>query len=510
MKLTFILPKRFIKSWHVKLILAFVGNDYNISILFDESYNARNSFLLRNFKKLEGLVLSRNTINLLEDVLMEDSFNKIKYTKIEAINTANSDLVINCCDPIFSEKISTQEKTTVLDAWTEFGPIANHLAGLYEIVEDAPIIKIFLRKLYHQEGEEIHKTAYFQYDTLPFKYSVKGNLNIVYSRSIILIKRAAENLRLGKKIKNKTVDTFPKSKPAFTNLTALFYRIFSNNLHRLFYKQKWALLLTDLKTDKETIEMPPSNKVWADPFGLKKDDKIYIFVEEIDANTKRGCISVIDMDQRPFEAVTIIDEPFHMSYPHTLIFEDELYLVPESCAAGNIRFYKCKKFPYEWELNHTIFEGITCTDTNIFEHNGKWWLITTISSFEGIHYHDDLFLFSADSPLAQEWVAHPQNPIQVDSKTGRNAGAIFVKEDKLYRPSQYCYKQYGYGININEITVLNESQYEETLSQRILPKKSAAYIASHTYNIVDDLLLGDAFFYQKRFNYLAKWSKKKK
>jgi hypothetical protein len=78
-----------------------------------------------------------------------------------------------------------------------------------------------------------------------------------------------------------------------------------------------------------------------------------------------------------------------------------------------------------------------------------------------------LYLFHADSPLSNDWTAHPSNPLRIDSEGGRNAGLV-RESGRIYRMGQrQGYANYGAGLMVHEIVTLNESRYEERLVCRM-------------------------------------------
>ena len=111
---------------------------------------------------------------------------------------------------------------------------------------------------------------------------------------------------------------------------------------------------------------------------------------------------------------------------------------------------------------------------------------------------DELHLFYSEDLFTTNWQSHPQNPVCTSSKTARPAGKIFIKNGKIYRPSQDSSGIYGRGININEITTLSETEYAETLVKKILPASGDELKGLHTFNFTDEIMLIDGFRRNKR------------
>jgi hypothetical protein len=84
--------------------------------------------------------------------------------------------------------------------------------------------------------------------------------------------------------------------------------------------------------------------------------------------------------------------------------------------------------------------------------------------------------------LTGEWRFHPANPIGLDARTIRGAGAVFLQDGKLLRPSQDCSVRYGYRLNFHQITALNPEEYREKTVFALDPGNWTGLIGVHTYN----------------------------
>lgn len=241
--------------------------------------------------------------------------------------------------------------------------------------------------------------------------------------------------------------------------------------------------------------LAPPDRYWADPFGWRRDGAFFIFCEEVLYAEQRGHISAVPIDEEGNvrgPAIRIIDEPYHLSYPFLFEYDGELYMLPESGFAGVLKLYRCVEFPGRWEYVHTVFEGVQFADTTLLERDGCWWLFATVRNPRRLQFPDhDLLLFSADSPLAKQWTPHPRSPIVRDFRRARPAGRIFPHEGRLYRPSQNCRDRYGEALNINEITRLDSTRYEERWIREIKADWEPGYVGVHHIDWHDGVLLMD-------------------
>jgi len=211
-------------------------------------------------------------------------------------------------------------------------------------------------------------------------------------------------------------------------------------------------------------------RYWADPFVYTRGGRTFCFVEDLDHRTNRGHITALEViGTRLVEIGVALREPFHLSFPFVFEHQGELYMCPETSAAGEIRLYRCREFPLRWELAQVLMQGVSAADPLLFEKGGRWWLLANIDEAATGDHCSELYLFSADSPLSTRWAPHPQNPLLVDSIGGRNGGLI-VDGEKRYRIGQ-CqgFDRYGESLRVYEIKELSPERYAEELVGEIKP-----------------------------------------
>jgi hypothetical protein len=224
------------------------------------------------------------------------------------------------------------------------------------------------------------------------------------------------------------------------------------------------------------------------------EDAYYIFFEEASMDSGKGHISVIKMDDDGSvgSPMTVLERPFHLSYPHIIEWKGELYLIPESADNRTIDAYRCVEFPGQWELASTLMKDVAAHDTTIFEKDGIWWMFSNIQEHVGASTWDELCLFYSDSPIGSDWTPHPLNPVISDVRFARPAGNIFREDGRIFRPSQNSSYRYGYGLQFNEIDELSKTSYREHVVESFRPNWSKDVRAVHSYNRVDRLTTIDA------------------
>jgi hypothetical protein len=220
----------------------------------------------------------------------------------------------------------------------------------------------------------------------------------------------------------------------------------------------------------------PAGRQYADPFLLRHENRTWCFIEDIPAATGRGRISAAEVageDLRP--AVPVLERPYHLSYPCVFTAENALFMIPESSANGAVELYRCVTFPGEWALERILLRR-TAVDSSICFRDGRYWLFAT--HVDKPSQAMELWLYSSES-LAGEWRPHRQNPISLDVRNARGAGAIFVHDGRLFRPSQDCSIRYGRAFSLNEIVTLTPDRYEERPVVTVEPMPG--FVATHSY-----------------------------
>ncbi len=247
--------------------------------------------------------------------------------------------------------------------------------------------------------------------------------------------------------------------------------------------------------------IPPPDHFWADPHVIDENGMYFIFIEELPYRTWKGHISLITMDAQGnyTEPEVLIDRPYHLSYPFVFEYNGSYYMIPESKANRTIELYKAMDFPHGWEFQRNLMEDVVAVDSTLLFYKDRWWLFANMIETPGASLWDELFLFSSDDPLSSRWTPHPANPIVSDCGNSRPAGRIFALNGELYRPSQNCSHKYGYGFNINHITRLDETSYEESVVSSVEPNWDRRITGTHTFNRAGSLHIIDALYRRWRF-----------
>ena len=216
----------------------------------------------------------------------------------------------------------------------------------------------------------------------------------------------------------------------------------------------------------------------ADPFLLRQDGKVTLLFEKLDPVNNCGKIAAHQIDGgRIVPLGTVIDEPFHSSYPYLIQAHGQIYCVPEQAESKSITLYRAIDFPRRWERVGPLLPDIEAVDSTLFQHGGYWWLAYTDAS---IDRNGRLMLWYA-TELTGPWKPHALNPVKIDPRCSRGAGPPFVYRGTLIRPSQDCSVTYGAKIIFNHVIALTPTEFHEEMVGELRPDPAGPYsLGLHT------------------------------
>lgn len=495
----------------IKKISTYIDNIlYNLWYYFDKELNkfSPDAFEPKDIKNL----LFENEISI--------DLHQIMECELEKVEKTNLDILISLSSKTLSGNIL---KAANYGIWSFYhGDHKLNLVGqngVWDVLKNSKetgvIVKILTEN--HHEGTIIKK-LHFSANSL----SINRNKNNYYWKALTLLPIKIEELyQAGEEEFFKRIEVLnqhpqfyskkpyktPSNKEMLYFGSKLLFKKIKNKIHETFYFDQWILLfkLNPTNTISTSFSdfkkiLPPKNRFWADPHIIKRDGKYYIFIEELIYSQNKGFISFIEMDElgNYKEPVKVLEKDYHLSYPFLIEDNGELYMMPESKQNNSIELYKCIQFPSKWELEIVLMDNVRAVDSTILFKDNKYWLFCNITRGNGISSIDELFLFSSDKLVSNQWTSHPKNPIISDIKQSRPAGNFFTIKDKLYRPSQNGSKHYGYAMKINHVVSLNENHYKENTVDDIFPDWEYQLKSTHTINSVDHLTVIDALMTRKK------------
>lgn len=238
------------------------------------------------------------------------------------------------------------------------------------------------------------------------------------------------------------------------------------------------------------IVSPPADRFWSDPFLLQRDGALHVFVEECLFESGKGRIAMLSRSASGewSGARTVLERPYHLSYPFVFEHEGELLMLPETTAACRVELYRCVRFPDRWELDTVLIDNFAGADATLWFQDGRWWMFVDVK--------DELHVLYADSPRGP-WRAHCGNPVKSDSRSSRPAGRIFRNGADVIRPAQDCSLQYGREVVFNKITRLTPDEFEEIEIGRLGTPWNGS-TGCHTFNQLDGVTVVDRLIQRRR------------
>jgi len=390
--------------------------------------------------------------------------------------------------------------------------------GFWEVMEGEPVTGSVLQIL--SEDLDGGQVLYRSWSPT-HRRSVKRNKNNYYWKSTAFVRRKLEELyESGPSALNSDpidADYYPYSHRLYQNptnrefllpLLKFSLKMILGKLSEQLTLKQWFVAYRLRSEEKPGAEafyrfkslIPPKDRYWADPFPVNQGQQYFIFIEEYLYRAKKGHISVIEMDQagncsRPEK---VLEQPYHLSYPFVFQWEGEYYMIPETFQNRTVELYRCRAFPFEWQLETTLLEGLKAVDATLAEIEGRWWMFVNLGVEGTANSHDELHLFHAPTPLGP-WQPHRRNPVKSDCRSARPAGRLFHWQGHLYRPAQDCSRNYGYAISLNKIVQLTPDRFVETEVSRILPKWRKNLAATHTLNRMGNLTVIDGMLKTRKF-----------
>lgn len=193
----------------------------------------------------------------------------------------------------------------------------------------------------------------------------------------------------------------------------------------------------------------------ADPFLARDNGRWYLFFEAMNADSGRGVIALAESsDGLNWDyAGTVLEAPFHLSYPYVFRAGENWHMIPESAAGGEVALYRAAEFPRGW-VKDTVLLDFPLKDPSPLRYGGTWYLFAADSSWS-------LRLFSAPE-LRGPWSEHPRSPVvKCDRSRARPGGRMILWEGRPVRYAQDCARDYGSAVRAFVIETLTPENYAE-------------------------------------------------
>ncbi|APG94680.1 hypothetical protein [Sinorhizobium americanum] len=372
-----------------------------------------------------------------------------------------------------------------------------------EIARNAACVDL---SLYVRFGAGVGEIAASSFN---IKFSALRNINFVKERAATLLMRELSRLADSTELRS-TPRPSPDTAPPTTGELVKYVGGLTGRLAGRAFKavQKktgsgsavWTLYTGSGRIDsfepRGSVEIPSTrDDIRADPFLLEHEGACYLFYEAYANGDRKAHIAVGRLDGDRLEPIGIaLDCHYHLSYPFVFRDGGEIFMMPETHQSKRIEIWRCVEFPLKWELHSTALNGLSAADSVLTRHADRWWLFTNLSEYHAYEDHcSELHIFEVDGPALSRITPHRRNPVVIGSTFARNAGRIFARDDRVFRPSQRnAHGIYGYGLNIMEIEQLDLDTYSEKCVRTIEPDFKPGLVGCHHFDAAGDRYVLDA------------------
>lgn len=243
----------------------------------------------------------------------------------------------------------------------------------------------------------------------------------------------------------------------------------------------------------------------ADPFLFTYEGESWLFYERQDLTDMKGTLWCVNLDAPGKKPVCVLEEDFHLSYPQVFRYGNEIYMLPETRGAGDVRLYRCLEFPGKWEFAGKLFDLEAVDTTVLFDRHGSTDDEKTdcngksddcemshgscrVFTYTKKHleiYHCQLERDMFQIRKAEKIYSGPA------SATDRPGGSIVRMTGqggtgRMLRPAQNCTDYYGQELIVNEIDRLEKQSFREHVYCRLSPGQirlpGVNPVGIHTYN----------------------------
>ncbi|MCP4934043.1 MAG: hypothetical protein GY927_07505 [bacterium] len=486
-------------QWHKWLVEALASSGHQVDLCI----NGRAPVLpvkLRLLLQLEALLYSRGRDNA-SDLISIEQFDKVAIIAQPA--STGYDLVIDLAGETNLSSIRARR----------FRPLYDGMVGSDELIGvlldgHAPSLSL--------DDSDLHEPRWFGLCAIEQPQMITQGLNNVFSRMAEFLRKSVyeitENIVQVSDVPpgtqtDRNRSTIPMKAERFL-LGNLGVKV-ANRLNALLRKEqgnatRWGVgwRFTDSKPLRETNELclghytrllDDGQCFYADPFVIFHEGLYHVFVEEFPFNTQKGIISHFTIDRKGNTSAPkeVLSRPYHLSYPFIFEHDGQFWMIPETSANNAVELYRAASFPDKWVFEKTLIDDVRADDVTLVRHGDHWWLFAAISEWQSSQW-DTLGLFYADD-LFGNWYAHQANPVLLDARAARPAGAMYMKDGALWRPAQDCSSIYGGGLSLCRVDQLDPERFEQTIVHRFAPDDKDQLYGFHTLNEHQGLEVVDFF-----------------
>lgn len=239
--------------------------------------------------------------------------------------------------------------------------------------------------------------------------------------------------------------------------------------------------LLDDSSSPFTIIPSDDDRWYADPLIYEFDGRTWLFVESFDRKTGKGSIAAAEVnDSGTYTFRTVIDEPYHLSFPMIFHWKGGIWMCPETSANMSLNLYRCVSMPDQWEKVCEIHTEMPLVDTVVLRNDGDslQLLSSTFRPDNGLYVKYILSTLTGDFRLTV------QENDGAFNLTERNAGIPFRAGGTEYLPAQQS-TDVDYGVFLNIVPLGTERLSVRLSADDLSFAGQADYdrIGIHTYSL---------------------------
>lgn len=283
------------------------------------------------------------------------------------------------------------------------------------------------------------------------------------------------------------------STQALSTYQKLIYKalLFAKMIYMMIIPVQWVIVYKKQHEQKWRKIIPDSSLFQADPFIVYKDDKYYVFYEELKFKDYHGYLRAAELDVENGKLINdkiILKLEHHLSFPNVFEENGRFYMIPECADSKRVDLFECTDFPYSWEKKQTLINNINAVDTTPLKTADGTWYLFTSEIIEGAACDDELSIYKSNDLFNAPFTKLYQEAVISDVTNARMAGHFIQDDGEIIRVAQNCGKRYGHQANFNRVLQI-EGTYKEELIETITPTQGS--LGFHSYNQAHDIIVGD-------------------
>lgn len=184
----------------------------------------------------------------------------------------------------------------------------------------------------------------------------------------------------------------------------------------------------------------------SDPFGIWRDNKLFIFVKSYNKETFRSVIKVLVYNSSftLLEDYVSLKEEWNLFHPYVFEHKGEIYMLPGACDTGRLCLYRATDFPRKWEKLDSFDFPLTAVNATILYHAHRWWLFWAPS--ESIRKKQDTLHIAVAEDLTGQWA--DMGPFLTDRGGAVPGGTPFNLDGVIFLPVQQNRRTMGGGLRL--------------------------------------------------------------